>query len=312
MTIESEKFNIRKSYWNHKGKHQKVYESLYDKLVLNSGKANTPHGELLRCISKLYCDYYNNGGGNICDGALKHHVENLRNWSYMFTPSNIVHIDALCQGEIEGGELELLIDSAIEIVKAIDDDGGFVNIPNTSTEVTTVPVTRVHRMEVMSNGRYAPSSDKIIAIPTEIWDKGFLTPNGRYIAESQANMLGIKPGFYTGPYKSDGGASPMMSTQGVKAWAEEGEKNGVFLVPCPVPYVPYQGHDHALDDHSKARFVNKAAALWKALDMLGISGEEAYKQDYSLNDQTWDDLNLIAMRAGNHEASKFIQQNKGV
>lgn len=54
-----------KTYWDNKGKFQKDYDALYSRLVPASGKAETQHGELLRCVSRLYCDYFNNGFCNI-------------------------------------------------------------------------------------------------------------------------------------------------------------------------------------------------------------------------------------------------------
>ena len=52
------------TYWGSRGKYQKLYDTLYAQLVPNSGKADTPAGELLRQISRVYHDLYNNGWGN--------------------------------------------------------------------------------------------------------------------------------------------------------------------------------------------------------------------------------------------------------
>ena len=49
------------SYWNNTGKYQKVYTYFWDKLVPLSGNAETPEGELLRNMSKIYYRYYNDG-----------------------------------------------------------------------------------------------------------------------------------------------------------------------------------------------------------------------------------------------------------
>lgn len=51
-------------YWEHKGKHQDLYNALFAKLVPQEGPAETPDGELLRAVSELYYDAYNNGGCN--------------------------------------------------------------------------------------------------------------------------------------------------------------------------------------------------------------------------------------------------------
>jgi hypothetical protein len=51
-------------YWNCLGKYQKELERLQAELIPESGKAKTMHGELLRCVSKIYYDVFNNGWGN--------------------------------------------------------------------------------------------------------------------------------------------------------------------------------------------------------------------------------------------------------
>lgn len=50
-------------YWNGKGKYQEWYDELW-KQVPAHGKAEKTHIDLVRCVSKLYYDHYNNGGGN--------------------------------------------------------------------------------------------------------------------------------------------------------------------------------------------------------------------------------------------------------
>jgi len=55
---------IGQSYWGAKGAYQKEHDELFKKLVLDNGKANTVHGELLNSIGVLYYEYANNGNGN--------------------------------------------------------------------------------------------------------------------------------------------------------------------------------------------------------------------------------------------------------
>ena len=52
-----------------KGKYQKTYELLFDKLVPVQDCAVTIEGELLRCATNLMYDYYNNGSCNMADGV---------------------------------------------------------------------------------------------------------------------------------------------------------------------------------------------------------------------------------------------------
>lgn len=54
-------------YWNERGVYQAEYDRLYKELVPQQGEADTHHGELLRSISRLYWDFFNNGGGNCYD-----------------------------------------------------------------------------------------------------------------------------------------------------------------------------------------------------------------------------------------------------
>lgn len=58
------KLNYKNTYWNDKGKYQKEMVELRDKLFPALGENETYHGEVLRCISNIYHDVYNNGGGN--------------------------------------------------------------------------------------------------------------------------------------------------------------------------------------------------------------------------------------------------------
>src|ERR1700722_1596329 len=52
------------SYWCEKGAYQQEYDSLYASLVPSSGSSETLRGELVRSISKLGYEYYNNGNCN--------------------------------------------------------------------------------------------------------------------------------------------------------------------------------------------------------------------------------------------------------
>ena len=51
-------------YWDNKGAMQTEFDSLYEKLVPSSGNAASLNGELIRAISRLHYEYYNNGNCN--------------------------------------------------------------------------------------------------------------------------------------------------------------------------------------------------------------------------------------------------------
>lgn len=52
------------TYWNHNGKYQERLDTLSNGLVPISGPADTEAGEILRAVSQIYYDLYNNGFGN--------------------------------------------------------------------------------------------------------------------------------------------------------------------------------------------------------------------------------------------------------
>ena len=52
-------------YWNGEGKHQSLHSLYFDTLVPFHGEADTPEGEALRAINRIYYDVYNNGACNI-------------------------------------------------------------------------------------------------------------------------------------------------------------------------------------------------------------------------------------------------------
>lgn len=56
-----------KSYWDGNGAYQKEFDALYEELVPPSGEAKTVVGELVRSISRLTYEYYNNGNQNACN-----------------------------------------------------------------------------------------------------------------------------------------------------------------------------------------------------------------------------------------------------
>lgn len=54
-------------YWSNKGKHQAAYDRLYKELVPDEGEAQTEFGNVLRSMSNVYYDLYNNSGCNLED-----------------------------------------------------------------------------------------------------------------------------------------------------------------------------------------------------------------------------------------------------
>tara|TARA_R110001592_G_scaffold51411_1_gene158148 strand:+ start:134 stop:715 length:582 start_codon:yes stop_codon:yes gene_type:complete len=67
MTITLERKHTPKggNYWGETGIYWNEYSKLWDDHVPPSGKAETVVGEMIRCISRLQYDYYNNGNCNV-------------------------------------------------------------------------------------------------------------------------------------------------------------------------------------------------------------------------------------------------------
>jgi hypothetical protein len=70
-------FDLKTSYWNNCGAEQATYDRLYAELVSNEGDSATVEGELLRAISKVYYDNYNNGLGNDMRGPVAFMMEHF-------------------------------------------------------------------------------------------------------------------------------------------------------------------------------------------------------------------------------------------
>lgn len=57
-------------YWDRQGKFQAEYDQLSEQLIPGMGQCDTFAGELLRAISRIYYDAYNNGFCNNTSGAM--------------------------------------------------------------------------------------------------------------------------------------------------------------------------------------------------------------------------------------------------
>lgn len=77
--MEKRVTELGKSYWNENGAYQKEYDELYSQLVPDRGEAETIHGEMIRCVSRLFYDYCNNGNCNVLEGVLETHYETCDN-----------------------------------------------------------------------------------------------------------------------------------------------------------------------------------------------------------------------------------------
>lgn len=67
MEKEIRKTEEGKMYWDGEGAYEAEYKRLYDELVPSSGRSNSFQGEVMRAVSRLYYEYYNNGNCNACE-----------------------------------------------------------------------------------------------------------------------------------------------------------------------------------------------------------------------------------------------------
>lgn len=54
-------------YWNETSKNSKLQEQFSGELIPSKGEADNVHGMLLRAVTRIYYDVYNNGGWNMVD-----------------------------------------------------------------------------------------------------------------------------------------------------------------------------------------------------------------------------------------------------
>lgn len=56
-----------RTYWNNQGKFQAQYDYVWEHLVPECGSSDNEHVEAIRCIGRLYYEYYNNANCNTYD-----------------------------------------------------------------------------------------------------------------------------------------------------------------------------------------------------------------------------------------------------
>lgn len=105
---------MENTYWNKQGLHQAAYDELV-KLMPASGKCDTVAGELIRSVSRLGYDFYNNGMGNNTSGA----VNFLREWSAIDSDTHATIYEytrgRIYRGNYEGDALQRAIERAVDL-----------------------------------------------------------------------------------------------------------------------------------------------------------------------------------------------------
>lgn len=104
---------MENTYWSNKGKYQADYDRLSG-LMPAMGPAETVAGELIRAVSKLGHELYNNGMGNNSSGAvnfLRHNKvidQDTHDTIYPMTKGRIYN------GHYDGDPLQVAIESAVD------------------------------------------------------------------------------------------------------------------------------------------------------------------------------------------------------
>lgn len=123
---------MQNTYWNHQGRFQAEYDHMVQELMPAAGAAETVAGELIRSVSRLGYDFYNNGMGNNTSGAVNY----LRSQGaigpethstiYEFTRGRIY------QGSYGGDRLQVAIERAVDhTVEMILRNPALMTLPNT-------------------------------------------------------------------------------------------------------------------------------------------------------------------------------------
>ena len=113
------------TYWHHNGKYEADAKRLQN-LVPDMGKADTVAGEIWRCVSACYYDYFNNGGCNhktyatsfiakakVFRGATDAQKVAFKEVRRVSAKQNYSDFTRFTEGAFE-----LFVDTAIEFIKA--------------------------------------------------------------------------------------------------------------------------------------------------------------------------------------------------
>ena len=113
---------MKNIYWHNAGKHQADYGRLCDELIPAMGKADTVAGEILRSVTRLAYDLYNNGMGNNTSGAvnflLAKGVVDHETHATIYEYTRGMLYDGRYEGDALQVAIERTIDFAVEFILA--------------------------------------------------------------------------------------------------------------------------------------------------------------------------------------------------
>jgi len=106
---------MENTYWNKAGKYQAEFDRMSDELMPSMGACDTVAGEMIRSVSRLGYDLYNNGMGNNTSGA----VNFLREKGAIDPDTyNTIHEytrGQLYDGRYQGDALQVAIERAVDM-----------------------------------------------------------------------------------------------------------------------------------------------------------------------------------------------------
>ena len=126
-TTEKLNSTLKQHYWEDSGVYQKIYDNLYNELVPASDMAETIHGELIRCISRLYYDFCNNGNCNVLDNEMEN-CEYCDGYGYEEDADGEEQDCSYCDGECR-------VDGDLYVIDYYDDMLSFLEINMTERDL---------------------------------------------------------------------------------------------------------------------------------------------------------------------------------
>lgn len=105
-------------YWNQAGKYQDEYNQLFTSLVPSMGECETVGGEVIRAVSKIYYDAFNNGFCNNTSGPLNY-LEDVLDYKDFACVYNVLRFYVNTGGYVNINEdiqeaLDKMVDLAVE------------------------------------------------------------------------------------------------------------------------------------------------------------------------------------------------------
>ena len=105
---------MQNTYWNKQGKFQAEFDRLVELMPI-MGACDTVAGEMIRSVSRLGYDLYNNGMGNNTSGAVNFLLEkgaiDRRTWSTIYDYTR----GLTYSGRYEGDALQVAIERAVDM-----------------------------------------------------------------------------------------------------------------------------------------------------------------------------------------------------